>query len=158
MKGRELLWPWLEENMKSLSDNIFLEYWGGARLSPLGTAATNWPTLPAPDDRWWWVWSSRWNEDWQGKLKYSEKTCPIATLFTKNPTWRDPSSNPGRWGGQPASNRLSYSTDTEGSWYRGQGSNREPLKYKRSVNALSALLGSKAKWWTNVFSHNRHLR
>jgi hypothetical protein len=27
-----------------------------------------------------------WNEDWQGKPKYSEKTCPNATLFTTNPT------------------------------------------------------------------------
>jgi hypothetical protein len=25
-------------------------------------------------------------EDWQGKLKYSEKTCPRATLPTTNPT------------------------------------------------------------------------
>jgi hypothetical protein len=37
------------------------------------------PTVPAPDDDrwwWWWVWSNRWN-DWQGKPKYSEKTCPV---------------------------------------------------------------------------------
>jgi hypothetical protein len=45
-------------------------FWGGVRLSPLGTSATNWPTVPAPGDRWWWVWSSRWNEMWQGKPKY----------------------------------------------------------------------------------------
>jgi hypothetical protein len=33
---------------------------------------------------WWWrIW---WNEDWQGKPKYSEKTCPSATLPTTNPT------------------------------------------------------------------------
>jgi hypothetical protein len=32
-------------------------------LSPLGTPATNWPIVPAPDDRWS-VWSSRWNENW----------------------------------------------------------------------------------------------
>jgi hypothetical protein len=47
------------------------------RLSPLGTAATNWPIVPAPDDRRWWVWSSRWNENWQGNPKNSEKTCPV---------------------------------------------------------------------------------
>jgi hypothetical protein len=35
------------------------------RLSPLGTSATNWPIVPASDDRWW-VWCSRWNENWQG--------------------------------------------------------------------------------------------
>jgi hypothetical protein len=27
-------------------------------------------------------WSNWWNEDWQGKPKYSEKTCPSATLST----------------------------------------------------------------------------
>jgi hypothetical protein len=50
----------------------------------------------------------RWNEDWQGKPKYSKKTCPDATLSTTNPTWPDPGSNPGRRGGKPATNRLSY--------------------------------------------------
>jgi hypothetical protein len=39
-----------------------------------------WPIVPAPDDRWWWLWSSWWNEDWQGKPKYSEKTCPSVPL------------------------------------------------------------------------------
>jgi hypothetical protein len=39
-----------------------------------------------------------WNEDWQGKLKCSEKTCLSATLFTTNPTCPDLGSNPGRRG------------------------------------------------------------
>jgi hypothetical protein len=30
---------------------LFLVSWGGVRLSPLGTSATIWPTVPAPDDR-----------------------------------------------------------------------------------------------------------
>jgi hypothetical protein len=50
-------------------------------LSFLGStwyAANIWPIVPVPDDRWW-VRSSRWNENWQGKPKYSEKTCPSAT-------------------------------------------------------------------------------
>jgi hypothetical protein len=38
--------------------------WGGVRLSPLGTSVTNWPIVPNPDDMWWWMWSSRWNENW----------------------------------------------------------------------------------------------
>jgi hypothetical protein len=63
-----------------------------------------WPIVPAPDDRWWWLWSSWWNEDWQGKPKYSEKTCPSATLSTTNPTWPDLGSNLGRHGGKPATN------------------------------------------------------
>jgi hypothetical protein len=68
-----------------------------------------WPIVSAPDDRCW-LWSSWWNEDWQGKPKYSEKTRPSATLSTTNPTWPDVGSNPGRRGGKPATNRLSYGT------------------------------------------------
>jgi hypothetical protein len=52
--------------------------WGGVRVSPLGTSATNWPIIPAPDDRWRWMWSSRWNENCHRKPKYFEKTCPNA--------------------------------------------------------------------------------
>jgi hypothetical protein len=37
-----------------------------------------------------------------------EKNCPSVTLSTTNPTWPDPGSNPGRHGGKPATNRLSY--------------------------------------------------
>jgi hypothetical protein len=48
-----------------------------------------WPIVPAPDDRWWWLWRNWWNKDWQGKPKYSEKTCPSATLSTTNPTSLD---------------------------------------------------------------------
>jgi hypothetical protein len=54
-----------------------------------------WPIVPALDDVWGWVWSSLCNE-WQGKPKYSEKTCPSAALSTTNPTWPDPGWNPGR--------------------------------------------------------------
>jgi hypothetical protein len=57
---------------------------------------------------WLWGWRISWNEDWQGKPKYSEKTCPNATLSTTNPIWPDRSSNPGRHGGKPATNRLSH--------------------------------------------------
>jgi hypothetical protein len=64
--------------------------------------------VPAPDDRWGWLWSNWWNEDWQRKPKYSEETCPSATLSTINPTWPDPGSKPGRRDGKPATNRLSY--------------------------------------------------
>jgi hypothetical protein len=67
-----------------------------------------WLTTPGPDDRWWWLWSIWSTEDWQGKPQYSEKTYPSVTLFTTNPTWSDPGANPGRCGGKPATNRLSY--------------------------------------------------
>jgi hypothetical protein len=79
----------------------------GVELSPL-YCSNFWPIVPAPDDRWGWLWSNWWNEDWQGKPKYSEKTCPSATMSTTNPTWPNPGSNPGLRDGKPASNRLSY--------------------------------------------------
>jgi hypothetical protein len=55
-----------------------------------------------------WLWRNWWNDDLQGKPKYSDKTCPSATLSTTNPTWIDPGLNPGRRGRKPATNRLSY--------------------------------------------------
>jgi hypothetical protein len=42
------------------------------------------------------------------ETEYSEKTCPSTILSTTNPTWLDPVLNPGRRGGKPATNRLSY--------------------------------------------------
>jgi hypothetical protein len=35
---------------------------------------------------WLWWWRNWWNENWQGKPKYSEKTCLSATWSTTNPT------------------------------------------------------------------------
>jgi hypothetical protein len=68
-----------------------------------------WPNIPGPD-RWWWLWSNWWTEDWQGKPKDSEKTYPSATLSTTNPTWSDPGSNPGRRVRKPAAKRLTCGT------------------------------------------------
>jgi hypothetical protein len=31
-------------------ERVLLVSWGGVRLSPLGTSATIWPIVPAPDD------------------------------------------------------------------------------------------------------------
>jgi hypothetical protein len=53
-------------------------------------------------------WSNWWNENWQGKPKYSEKTYPSATLSTTKSHMTDPVSNPDRSSGKPATNRLSY--------------------------------------------------
>jgi hypothetical protein len=69
-----------------INSTFFFNLCGGT----LGTAATYWPTVPAPDDGWWWLWRYWWTEDWQGQPKYSEQTCPSATLSTTNPTWLDP--------------------------------------------------------------------
>jgi hypothetical protein len=51
---------------------------GGVQLGLLGTAATI--------GLLWW-WRNWWNDDWQGKPKYSEETCPSATLSTTNSTY-----------------------------------------------------------------------
>jgi hypothetical protein len=80
---------------------------GGVQLGPFGTAAINRPIVPAPGD----------NDDGEiggmmiggGKPKYSEKTGPSAALSTINPTCC-PEANPGRRGGKPVTNRLSYGT------------------------------------------------
>jgi hypothetical protein len=52
-----------------------------------------------------------------GEPKYSEKTCPSTTLSTTNPTWPDSGSNPGRRGGKPATNHLSYGTASSVTYY-----------------------------------------
>jgi hypothetical protein len=57
---------------------------------------------------WLWGWRIWWNKHWQRKPEYSKKTCPRATLSTTNSTWPEPGANPGRRGGKPATNRLSY--------------------------------------------------
>jgi hypothetical protein len=36
---------------RNLGFFFFFLPWGGVTLSPLGTSATNWPNVPAPDDR-----------------------------------------------------------------------------------------------------------
>jgi hypothetical protein len=88
----------------------------GVGLSPL-YCGHFWFIVPALDDRWGWLCSNWWNEDWQGKPKYSEKTCPSATLSTTNPTWPDLGSNPGRRGGKLATNRLIYGASMGPSVY-----------------------------------------
>jgi hypothetical protein len=51
-----------------------------------------------------------WNENWEEKPKYSEKTYPSATLFTTNPTLPYLGSKPDRRSGKPVINRRSYGT------------------------------------------------
>jgi hypothetical protein len=45
---------------------------------------------------------------WQGKPKYSEETCPGATLSTTKFHMTTRSRTPDGSGGKPANNRLSY--------------------------------------------------
>jgi hypothetical protein len=43
-----------------------------------------------------------------GETEVLGENLPSSTLSTKNTTWPDPGSNPGRRGGKPTTNRLSY--------------------------------------------------
>jgi hypothetical protein len=139
------------------SEMFFFSFLGWGETESLGTAATVWHIVPALDDRWWWVWSSRWNENWQGKTKYSEKTCPSATLSTTIPTWPDLGSNPGRRGGKPATNRLSYGTallrnvcshlqDYTGSQPRRRHSVHSSPWNPQNLLKLSLLITQTRKW------------
>jgi hypothetical protein len=84
-------------------------YWVPRYLSKVpGTAATSGllykPQMTDEDD----FWSNWWNENWQGKPKYSEETYPSATLSTTKSHMTARSRTPDRSGGKPATNRLSY--------------------------------------------------
>jgi hypothetical protein len=57
---------------------------GGIQLGPLGSAATNISIVPARGD--YDDGEISGNHDWQGKPKYSEKTCSSAALITINST------------------------------------------------------------------------
>jgi hypothetical protein len=84
--------------------------WGGVQAGATRHVGHWMAYCTVPGWLWWWrIW---WNEDWQGKPKYSEKTCPNAIMSTTNPTWPDPGSSPGRRGGKPATNCLSYGAAT----------------------------------------------
>jgi hypothetical protein len=96
---------WYNTGTVILSQALFNWYSGG--WSPIGS---NWvhsalrPPMPyCASPGWLWWWRNWW------KPKYSEKTCPSAAFFTTNPTCC-PDANPGRRGGKPARNRLSYGT------------------------------------------------
>jgi hypothetical protein len=52
----------------------------------------------------------RWNDTDSGNHNNSEKTCPIATLSTTNPTVKDADAYPGLRCERPATNRLSHGT------------------------------------------------
>jgi hypothetical protein len=119
----------------------------GVQLGSLGMVATDWPIVACPGWLWWWrIW---WNEDWQGKPKYSEKTRPSATLSTTNPTWPDPGSNPGHCSGKPATNRLSYGASStrkvSSKWLR---LNLSPL-----MTLCWPLLHLQSKKWSSLH-HN----
>jgi hypothetical protein len=54
--------------------------------------------------------------EWQGKPKYSKKTCSIAALCATEPKLLDSGSKPDRGGGKPVTNHLSYGTGPASSY------------------------------------------
>jgi hypothetical protein len=65
--------------------------------------------LCQPRVTWWW--RTLWNDNWQGKPKYSEKTCHQRHFVRHKSHMTRPRFEPGppRWV-KPATNRLSYGT------------------------------------------------
>jgi hypothetical protein len=78
----------------------------GVQLGPLGTAATNSPTVPAPGD---------YDDEeiggmiGRGNRSIWRKPAPVPLCPPKTPH-ACPDANPGSRGGKPATNRLSYGT------------------------------------------------
>jgi hypothetical protein len=58
--------------------------------------------LCQPGWLWWWR-KNWWHDDWQGKPKYSQKTCLSAALSATNPTWPDRART---WAAAVGSQRL----------------------------------------------------
>jgi hypothetical protein len=76
-------------------------------LGPLGTAATNTPIVPAPGDyddgEIGGIMTAR------GKRNTRRNPAPVPLCPPQTP-YACPDANPGRRGGKPATNRLSYAT------------------------------------------------
>jgi hypothetical protein len=76
---------------------------GGVRASLIGTSVSIWTIIPVSVDRWWWVWCGKWNENQQG----NPSTHCHTVHHKSHMIWP---SNPGRGGGNPATNRVTYDT------------------------------------------------
>jgi hypothetical protein len=75
-------------------------------MGPLGTSATEWPVVPALGD---------YDDGEVGGMKIGRgtrstrrKPAPAPLCPPQIPLDKTPGSNPGRRGGKPATNRLSY--------------------------------------------------
>jgi hypothetical protein len=65
-------------------DFFFLNFLGFSETQSTWHIAHYWPIVPAPDDGWWWVWSSQW-EGWQGKQTYSDEICAVPRCSSQIP-------------------------------------------------------------------------
>jgi hypothetical protein len=92
-----------------------------------------------------------------GNWSTRRKRVPGATLSSKNPTWPAPGSNPGRRGGKPATNRLSYCAALSLSWLLHPDRLRNhPVSYHTGMKGY--FLGDKAAGvcsWPLASNHSR---
>jgi hypothetical protein len=79
---------------------------GGVQLGPLGTAASNRPTVPDPGDYDGEIGGMMIG---RGNRSTRRKPAPVP-LCPPQTKHAYPDANPGRRGGKPATNRLSYDT------------------------------------------------
>jgi hypothetical protein len=77
---------------------------GGIQLGPLGTAATNRPIVPAPGDYDGEICGMMIG---RGNRSTRRKPAPVPLCPPQIPH-ACPDANPGRRGGNPGTNRLSY--------------------------------------------------
>jgi hypothetical protein len=57
--------------------SVLFRFLGWGEIESIWYVGHYWSVVPGPDDRRW-VWSSRWDENWQGKLTYSENSAPVS--------------------------------------------------------------------------------
>jgi hypothetical protein len=89
-----------------LNYNKFVWWWVESKLGPFVTSAIYWPIVPAPGD----CEDGEFGEMKTGRENRSSRTKPApAPLYPPQiPLDQTRGSNPGRRGGKPATNRLSY--------------------------------------------------
>jgi hypothetical protein len=82
------------------------------------------PIVSAPDDRW--VWSNRWNKNWQGKPKYSEKASPSPLcppqiphgIELRTPSWEAGDCPPELWHERLTPRNPCRETDSRSTYQR----------------------------------------
>jgi hypothetical protein len=56
-----------------------------------------WPIVPAPDDKWWWLWSNWWNEDCAGETEALGENLPQRHFVHHKSHMTRPAAAVGSW-------------------------------------------------------------
>jgi hypothetical protein len=141
----------------------FLFTLGGGGCSPYWVHSERRPLLAyCTCPGWLWGWRSWWNEwFWQGKRKYSEITCPDATLSTTNPTCKTRAATVGSqrltawimarlpWRLSPSgamSSSMSHSSQLQKQSVYYSGYSRTPLSIFSAKRTQSPLFHPNSLW------------